>query len=136
MEKSMTTYKFLSLEWMTATEKMLKVEVTPQSTDSATISIALTVEKCPDGGTKTLVFETERGTLKTFKLVEPAAARTEFGLSGDYHVYERVFKGTLDPMSAVMSGELHFSGNMFKALGLVKALQPLFGVLAKIPTEF
>lgn len=131
----MTTYKFLSSEWMSETEKLLKVGVTPQTTDSATISIALTVEKCPDGGVKTLLFETERGTLKTFKLVEPAAS-TEFGLSGDYRTYERVFNGTLDPMSAVMSGELHFSGNMFKALGLVNALQPLFGVLAQIPTEF
>ena len=132
----MTAYKFLSPDWMTETEKMLQVGVTPQSTDCATISITLTVEKCPDGGVKTLLFETDRGTLKTFKLADPAAARAEFELSGDYRVYERVFKGTLDPMNAVMSGELHFSGNLYKAMGLVKALQPLFGVLAKIPTEF
>jgi len=132
----MTTLMFLSPEWMSETEKMLKVGVTPQSTDSATISIALTVEKCPDGTVKTLVFETDKGTLKTFKLADPAAIKTEFGLSGDYRTYERLFKGQLDPMGAVMGGELHFSGNMFKAMGLVKALQPLFGVLAKIPTEF
>ena len=132
----MTAYKFLSPEWMTETEKMLRVGVNPQTTDSATLSIALTVESCPDGGEKTLVFETDRGTLKTFKLAAPGTFRTEFGLSGDYGVYERMFKGQLDPMNAVMNGSLHFSGNMFKAMGLVKAMQPLFGVLGKIPTEF
>ena len=132
----MTAYKFLSPEWMTETEKLLRVGVTPQTTDSATISIALTVENCPEGGEKTLVFETDKGALKTFKLAAPGEFSTEFGLSGDYRVYERLFKGQLDPMGAVMNGSLHFSGNMFKAMGLVKALQPLFGVLAKIPTEF
>jgi len=132
----MSAYKFLSPEWMSETEKLLKTSVTPQSTDSASISIALSVQNCPEGGDRTLVFETDRGTLQTFKLAAPGTFSTEFGLSGDYRTYERVFKGQLDPMGAVMGGELRFSGNMFKAMGLVKALQPLFGVLGRIPTEF
>lgn len=132
----MTVYKFLSEEWVTETGKALKTSVTPQSTDSATLSIAMTVQKCPDGKEKTLVFETDKGTLKTFKLADPAVVKTEFGITGDYTAFQKVFKGQLDPTSAIMSGELKFRGNMLKAMGLVKGLTPLFTVLGKIPTEF
>ena len=132
----MENLKFLSPEWMTETEKLLKTSVTPQSTDNATISIAMTVEHCPDGKSRTLIFETDRGTLKTFKLADPGSFKTEFGITGDHASFEKVFTGQLDPTNAIMGGTLKFHGNMLRAIGLVKALQPLFGVLAKIPTGF
>ncbi len=132
----MATYKFLSDEWVSETAKVLKTSVTPAATDSATLSIAMTVQKCPDGKEKTLVFETDKGTLKTFKLADPALAKTEFGITGDYATFQKVFKGQLDPTGAIMGGELKFRGNMLKAMGLVKGLTPLFTVLGKIPTEF
>jgi len=132
----MASLKFLSPEWVTATEKVLRTSVTPAATDSATLSIAMTAEKCPDGKEKTLVFETDKGNLKTFKLADPAVVKTEFSISGDYKTFEKVVKGQLDPTSAIMGGELKFKGNMLKAMGLVKGLTPLFTVLGKIPTEF
>ncbi len=132
----MAIYKFLSDEWVSETAKVLKTSVTPAATDSATLSIAMTVQKCPDGKEKTLVFETDKGTLKTFKLADPALAKTEFGITGDYATFQKVFKGQLDPVNAVMNGDLHFSGNVFKAMGLVKSLQPFFTIIARIPTEF
>ena len=39
----MATYKFLSDEWVSETAKVLKTSVTPAATDSATLSIAMTV---------------------------------------------------------------------------------------------
>jgi len=132
----MSTNRFLSPEWMTAAEKVLRAGITPQTTGSTDLSIAMTVESCPDGQTKTLMVETAHGSLKTFRLVSAGEVKTEFALSGDYRTYERVFKGQLDPINAVMNGELHFSGNMFKAMGLVKSLQPFFSIIARIPTEF
>ncbi len=132
----MATYKFLSDEWVSETAKVLKTSVTPAATDSATLSIAMTVQKCPDGKEKTLVFETDKGTLKTFKLADPAVAKTEFGITGDYATFQKVFKGQLDPTGAIMGGELKFRGNMLKAMRLLPTLEPFFAVLSKVPTRF
>ena len=132
----MTDLMFMSPEWVAQTEKVLRAKVTPQTINGATLSVALTAENLPGGGEKTLLFETDKGNLKTFKLVEPDAAKAEFALSGDYRAYERLFKGEIDPKTAIMSGALKFKGNMFKAMGLLPALEPFFGVLSKIPTSF
>lgn len=132
----MTVYQFLSPEWMTETAKLLQTGITPATTDSATLSIAMTVENCPDGKEKTLIFETDKGKMKTFKLTDSSTVKTEFGISGDYKTFEKVFKGQIEPTNAIMSGELKFRGNVLKAMGLVKTLTPFFAVLGKIPTEF
>lgn len=132
----MTDLMFMSPEWMTETEKVLRARITPQTTNNATLSIAVTVENLPNGGEKTLIFETEKGNFKTFKLADPTSERTEFTISGDYRSYEKLFKGQLEPTSAIMGGELKFRGNMLKALGLLPTLEPFFAVLSKIPTVF
>ena len=132
----MADLKFMSPEWVTETEKVLRAKITPQTTNNATLSIALTVENCPDGKAKTLVFETDKGNMKTFKLADPAITKTEFALSGDYRSYEKMFKGQIAPTAAIMSGELKFKGNMLKAMGLLPTLEPFFSVLSKVPTVF
>lgn len=132
----MTDLMFMSPEWMAETEKVLRAKLTPQTTNNATLSIAMTVEKCPDGKVKTLVFETDKGNIKTFKLADPAVVKTEFAISGDYRSYEKLFKGQIEPTSAIMGGELKFKGNMLKAMGLLPTLEPFFAVLSKIPTKF
>lgn len=132
----MTDLMFMSSDWMTETEKVLRSKITPQTTNNATLSIAMTVENCPDGKVKTLVFETDKGNIKTFKLTDPAGVKTEFAISGDYRSYEKLFKGQIEPTSAIMSGELKFKGNMLKAMGLMPTLEPFFAVLSKIPTKF
>jgi putative sterol carrier protein len=130
----MTDLMFMSPEWMTETEKVLRAKITPQTTNNATLSIAMTVENAPDGKVKTLVFETDKGNIKTFKLADPANVKTEFAISGDYRSYEKLFKGQLEPTSAIMGGELKFKGNMLKAMGLLPTLEPFFAVLSRIPT--
>jgi putative sterol carrier protein len=132
----MTDLIFMSPEWMTETEKILRAKITPQTTNNATLSIAMTVENTPDGKARTLVFETDKGNIKTFKLADPATVKTEFTISGDYRSYEKLFKGQLEPTSAIMGGELKFKGNMLKAMGLLPTLEPFFAVLSRIPTTF
>ena len=61
----MADLKFLSTEWVEKTEKILREKITPQSTNNATLSIALTVENLPDKQEKTLVFETDKGKHQT-----------------------------------------------------------------------
>jgi len=132
----MSELMFLSHEWMLETEKVLHAKITPQTTNHATLSIAMTVENCPDGQVKTLVFETDKGNIKTFKLADPASIKTEFAISGDYRSYEKLFRGQIEPTSAIMSGELKFKGNMLKAIRLLPTLEPFFAVLSKVPTRF
>lgn len=132
----MTELLFMSPEWMTETEKVLRAKITPQTTNNATLSIAMTVENCPDGKVKTLVFETDKGNIKSFKLADAAGVKTEFAISGDYRSYEKLFKGQIEPMAAIMGGELKFKGNMLKAMGLLPTLEPFFAVLSKVPTTF
>ena len=132
----MTDLMFMSPEWMTETEKVLRAKITPQTTNNATLSIAMTVENAPDGKVKTLVFETDKGNIKTFKLADPANVKTEFAISGDYATYMKVFKGQLDPTKALFGGDLSLKGNMLKAMGMVNVLTPFFSVLGGIPAEF
>jgi len=132
----MTELLFMSPEWMTETEKVLRAKITPQTTNNATLSIAMTVENCPDGKVRTLVFETDKGNIKTFKLADALGVKTEFAISGDYRSYEKLFKGQIEPTAAIMGGELKFKGNMLKAMGLLPTLEPFFAVLSKVPTTF
>ena len=132
----MTDLMFMSPEWMIETEKVLRAKITPQTTNNATLSIAMTVENCPDGKVKTLVFETDKGNIKTFKHADPASIKTEFAISGDYHSYEKLFRGQIEPTSAIMGGELKLKGNMIKAMRLLPTLEPFFAVLSKVPTRF
>ncbi|HRS75049.1 MAG TPA: SCP2 sterol-binding domain-containing protein [Anaerolineaceae bacterium] len=132
----MTEQMFMSPEWMAETEKILRAMITSQTTQNASLSLTMTVENLPSGETKTLVFATEKGEMKTFRLADPGSVNTEFSISGDYRVYEKLFKGQLEPASAIMGGELKFSGNMFKAIRLLPTLEPFFAVFSKVPTRF
>ncbi len=132
----MTVYEFLGTAWLNEVEQLIRSSISPEVINYATTSILTVFENCPGGVEKALVFETYKGELKRIEVVAKPYPQCEFAVNGDYHNFLKVFKGTLDPMTAIMSGELHFQGNMLRAMGMISLIQPFYKVLAEIPTNF
>lgn len=132
----MTAYEFLETEWLNEVERLIRSRIEPEVINYATTSVLTIFENCPGGSEKALLFQTLKGELNRIEVVSKPYPQCEFAVSGDYHNFLKVFKGTLDPMAAIMGGELHFQGNMFRAMGMVALIQPFYKVLAEIPTNF
>ncbi len=58
-----------------------------------------------------------------------------FVVSGDYKIWAQVQDGELPERKAVMSGKLHLTGNLLKALKHMRALEALTAVLRDIECE-
>lgn len=63
--------------------------------------------------------------------VEPA-----FKLSGPADVWKKVMTKKLDPMAAMMTGQLKLTGNMAMVMKNVRAAKELVESCTRIPTEF
>jgi putative sterol carrier protein len=131
----MKTFKFLDENWLIEVERLIKSRITPETINYATTSVLTIFENCPDGTDKALLLKTEKGNLSQIKIPEKPYPQCEFAVSGDYGTFMKVFKGKLDPMTALMGGELHFIGNMIRAMGMISLLEPFFKVLSEIPTD-
>jgi putative sterol carrier protein len=131
----MTTYEFLGTEWLTEVERLIRSRIEPEAINYATTSVLTVFENCPGGVEKALLFKTNKGALERIEVVDKPYPQSEFAVRGDYHNFLKVFKGALDPMAAIMGGELHFQGNMLRAMGMISLIEPFYKVLAEIPTN-
>ncbi len=131
----MTALEFLGTEWLTEVERLIRSRIEPEVINYATTSVLTVFENCPGGLKKALLFQTKKGMLERIEVVEEPYPQSEFTVRGDYFNFLKVFKGTLDPMAAIMGGELHFQGNMLRAMGMISVIQPFYQVLAEIPTK-
>lgn len=132
----MASFEFLSPEWLAEVEKSIRSRIMPESINYASTTILTVFENCPDGSEKALYVETQKGMLAELSAVNAPYPRSEFKVSGEYQIFIKVFKSHLDPMSALMGGELHFEGNMMRAMGMISLIEPLYKVLSEIPSDF
>lgn len=56
-----------------------------------------------------------------------------FVVSGDYDVFSAIQRGELSERRALLSGKLHLTGSMLKALRHMRALETITDVLREIP---
>lgn len=131
----MKNYKFLDENWLIEVERLIKLRITPETINYATTSVLTVFENCPDGTEKALLLKTEKGMLSQIKISEKPYPQCEFSVSGEFVTFMKVFKGKQDPMTALMGGELQFTGNMLRAMGMISLLEPFFKVLSEIPTD-
>jgi putative sterol carrier protein len=69
-------------------------------------------------------------------VADTADVSTEFTFEGRRAVWERIVRGELDPVKAVLSNELKVRGNFAKAMRFTKASGLLVATARTVPTEF
>lgn len=67
---------------------------------------------------------------------DPAAITPAYRLSGPVTVWKKVMTKKLDPMQAMMTGQLKLSGNMAVVMRNVRAAKELVESCTRIDTEF
>jgi putative sterol carrier protein len=67
---------------------------------------------------------------------DPAAKKPAFRLSGPVATWKKVMTKKLDPMQAMMTGQLKLSGNMAIVMRNVRAAKELVESCTRIDTEF
>ena len=71
-----------------------------------------------------------------YALADPVAVRPAFRLSGPAANWKKVMTKKLDPMAAMMTGQLKLTGNMAMVMKNVRAAKELVESCTRIPTEF
>lgn len=71
-----------------------------------------------------------------FELMEPDSKTPAFRLSGPVANWKKVMTKKLDPMQAMMTGQLKLSGNMSTVMRNVRAAKELVESCTRIDTEF
>ncbi len=69
-------------------------------------------------------------------VADPAEKTPAFRLSGPAATWKRVMTKQLDPMQAMMTGQLKLTGNMVMVMKNVRAAKELVESCTRIPTEF
>jgi hypothetical protein len=68
-----------------------------------------------------------------FASVSRGLPEPTFTISGEYPVFASIQRGELTERKALLSGRLHLTGGMVKALRHMRALEAITGVLSSIP---
>ena len=71
-----------------------------------------------------------------FEMAEPDSKAPAFRLSGPVATWKKVMTKKLDPMQAMMTGQLKLSGNMSIIMRNVRAAKELVESCTRIDTEF
>ena len=73
---------------------------------------------------------------EAFEVKDPNERKPAFRLSGPIHVWKKVMTRQLDPMQAMMTGQLRLQGNMAMVMKNVRAAKELVESCTRIPTIF
>jgi putative sterol carrier protein len=71
-----------------------------------------------------------------FQVDDPKARPAVFKLAGPAATWKKVMTKKLDPMQAMMTGQLKLTGNMAMVMKNVRAAKELVESCTRIPTEF
>ncbi|MCX7975782.1 MAG: SCP2 sterol-binding domain-containing protein [Bellilinea sp.] len=71
-----------------------------------------------------------------FEVKNPDEIKPAFALKGPVAVWKKVMTKQLDPMQAMMTGQLKLTGNMAMVMKNVRAAKELVESCTRIPTEF
>ncbi|WP_322806767.1 SCP2 sterol-binding domain-containing protein [Thermanaerothrix sp.] len=73
---------------------------------------------------------------EAFEVTDPEARKPAFRLSGPVQTWKKVMTRQLDPMQAMMTGQLRLQGNMAMVMKNVRAAKELVESCTRIPTIF
>ncbi len=71
-----------------------------------------------------------------FEATDPTQRTPVFRLAGPVAIWKKVMTKKLDPMQAMMTGQLRLTGNMAMVMKNVRAAKELVESCTRIPTDF
>ena len=73
---------------------------------------------------------------EAFVVKDESSKKPAFVMSGPYSKWKKVVSAQLDPIQALMTGQLKLKGNMVMVMKNVKAAQEIVRACTRIDTEF
>ncbi len=70
-----------------------------------------------------------------FQAVAKGLPEPTFAISGDYHVFAALQRRELSERRAILTGQLHLTGSMLKAMRYMRVLEAITAVTSEIPCE-
>jgi len=71
-----------------------------------------------------------------YEIADPESLKPVFKLTGPVATWKKVMTKKLDPMQAMMTGQLRLTGNMAMVMKNVRAAKELVESCTRIPTDF
>lgn len=134
--------RYLTEPW--AQEALKRVETDPRIQDAVSglrISILTIVLRAPANAYGFLYVAFDEHGLSEYRVghdyhvVAAGIPKPTFVVSGDYEVFTAVQRGELSEKRALLTGKLHLTGSLIKALRYMNALEAVTEVLREIPVE-
>lgn len=136
------TVQYLSPEWA---EQALRLVETDARIDRALggmeVSLLTIITRPPKGCYGFLYAAFDADGLKDYRVghdfasVARGLGEPTFTISGDYEVFAAVQRGEVTERKALLSGKLHLTGGMLKALRHMRQLEAITSVLTSIPCK-
>lgn len=135
----MAKIKFGSAEWVQALHDQLNTsDAYADAAKSWEGDFYFVVE--PEGAvtqTAYLYMDLWHGKSRASQIVsDPNSMKPAFVMSGKYGKWKQVVTAQLDPIQALMTGQLKLKGNMVMVMKNVKAAQEIIKACTRIETEF
>lgn len=133
-------FRPFSPEWADAFRQAINTDADYQAAaKSWTWPLALVLEATPAYGYPHAVavqFSLDRGNCTAAVIKPPHTVDATFVLRADYDTWKEVSKNALDPIAAVSSGRIKFSGPLGTLLMHGKAATALVGSARAVPTAY
>lgn len=134
--------QYLSEPWAQQVLKLIETDARiTQALDGLDVSILTIVLNPPKGcyGFMYAAFDggglADYRTGHDFNAIAKGLPEPTFVVSGDYQVFAAVQRRELSERRAILTGQLHLTGSMVKALRYMKVLEAITEVTAEIPCQ-
>ena len=132
----MTALAYLSEPWRDEVENRLRADLTPEKMNFISSSMSNIYTDCPDGNSRYLFFEFEKGQFKAVMTGLGTPPKAEFMITGAYDTFAKISRAELGAHKALMTGKLKLKGNMIKALKLAAVADRINKVIATIDAQY
>lgn len=138
----MLALQYLTEPW--AEEALHRVEADDRIREAVKgidVSMLTIILNAPKGAYGFLYTSFDGDGLRDYRVGRDYASVTQdlpaptFVVSGDYEVFSAIQRGDISERRALLSGRLHLTGSMIKALRHMRALETITKVLREIPCE-
>jgi hypothetical protein len=134
--------QYLSEAWAQEALKLIETDARLQrALNGLEVSVLTIVLNPPKGCYGFLYVSFDKGGLADFRTGHDFGSITKdlpeptFVVSGDYSVFAQVQRRELSERRAILSGKLHLTGSMVKALRYMRILETITEVAAEIPCK-
>ena len=134
--------RYLSEEWAEAALRLVETDGRVRAAlGGVALSLLMVVQNPPKGSYGFIYAAFDRSGLCDYRVGHDPAKAVDgldsptFVVRGEYAVFAAVQSGKLSERKALLSGKLHLTGPLIKALKHMRALEAITKVFATIPCE-